>query len=223
MFDRDATNRSAVNEQKAIMAKYELGNCVRRNAAIAFFVTMSLACGPGAIFQGSAYAQGIGHAAGAEHMHGADGTGHGPPGHPRELRDVIGHDETTMPGLRGLNATPEESAELAVMFRNFETITREVMNMPNGIRSVTRSSDEKVMATMVSHVIGMIGRVEAGDDPKILIQSPTLDIFFARGDDIRSEVEITAEVIVVVQTSDDPDMRPRFRTWRIVECRLSTR
>ncbi len=197
MFDRDATNRSAVNEQKAIMAKYELGNCVRRKAAIAFCVTMGLACGPGAIFQGGAYAQGIGHAAGAEHMHGADGTG---------------HDETTMPGLRGLNATPEESAELAVMFRNFETITREVMNMPNGIRSVTRSSDEKVMAKMVSHVIGMIGRVEAGDDPKILIQSPTLDIFFARGDDIRSEVEITAEGIVVVQTSDDPDIVTALQT-----------
>lgn len=38
---------------------------------------------------------------GDAHMHGADGTG---------------HDEVNMPGLRGLDATPEESAELAVMF-----------------------------------------------------------------------------------------------------------
>jgi hypothetical protein len=49
------------------------------------------------------------------HGHGADGTG---------------HDEVTMPGLRGLNATPEESAELALMFRNFGTLTREVRTFP---------------------------------------------------------------------------------------------
>ena len=49
-------------------------------------------------------------------------------------------------------------------------------------------------------------------DPKIFIQSPTLDIFLARGDDIRSEVEITAEGIVVVQTSDDPDIVTALQT-----------
>lgn len=123
------------------------------------------------------------------HGHGADGTG---------------HDEVTMPGLRGANATDEESAELAVMFRNFETITREVTNLPDGIRTVTRSSDPEVMDALVSHVTGMIGRVEAGDDPQIFIQSPTLDIFFDRGDRIETEIDITDEGIVVVQTSDDP-------------------
>ena len=34
------------------------------------------------------------------------------------------HDEVNMPGLRGLDATPEESGELAAMFRNFEKIER---------------------------------------------------------------------------------------------------
>lgn len=123
--------------------------------------------------------------------HGADGTG---------------HDEVIMPGLRGLNATPEESAELATLFRHFETLTREVETLPDGIRTVTRSSDEAVMAALVSHVTGMIGRVEAGDDPQIFIQSPTLDIFFVRGDGIETEIDITDAGIVVVQTSDDPDL-----------------
>ncbi len=123
--------------------------------------------------------------------HGADGTG---------------HDEVIMPGLRGLNATPEESAELATLFRHFETLTREVENLPDGIRTVTRSSDEAVMEVLVSHVVGMIGRVEAGDDPQIFIQSPTLDIFFVRGDGIETEIDITDAGIVVVQTSDDPEL-----------------
>jgi len=125
------------------------------------------------------------------HGHGSDGTG---------------HDEINMPGLRGLNATPAESSELAVMFRNFETITREVTILPDGIRTITNSSDEDVMEALVSHVIGMIDRVENGDDPKIMIQSPTLDIFFTRGEAIRTEIDVTDEGIVVTQTSDDPDL-----------------
>ena len=131
------------------------------------------------------------HMSGGTHTHGADGTG---------------HDEINMPGLRGENATPEESAELAVMFRNFGTITREVTNLPNGIRTVTRSSDEEVMKQLVSHVFGMIRRVEDKDDPKILIQSRTLDVFFQRGDKIESEIELTDEGIVVTQTSQDTEL-----------------
>ena len=128
---------------------------------------------------------------GGMHMHGADGSG---------------HDEMTMPGLRGANATPEESAELAVMFRGFRTMTREVEILPDGIRTVTRSSDPEVMAVLVSHVVGMIDRVERGDDPEIFIQSPTLDIIFERGDAIETKVDVTDEGVVVVQTSDDPEV-----------------
>jgi hypothetical protein len=117
-----------------------------------------------------------------------------------------GHDEVNMPGLRGLNASEAESAELAVLFRNFQTISREVTNLPNGIRTVTRSSDKAVMDALVSHVAGMIGRVEAGDDPQIFIQSPTLDIFFDRGDQIETNIDVTNEGIVVVQTSEDADL-----------------
>ncbi|MGB5172341.1 MAG: hypothetical protein WBN69_12980 [Eudoraea sp.] len=119
---------------------------------------------------------------------------------------MMGHDEVNMPGLRGENATPEESAELAIMFRNFETITREVENLPNGIRTVTRSSDRDVMDALVSHSVGMIDRVGAKDNPKIFIQSPTLDLFFLHGDEIRSGVEMTDNGLVVVQTSDNPEL-----------------
>ena len=145
----------------------------------------------------TATAQMNGHGPGGGHGHGADGTG---------------HDEVNMPGLRGQSTTPEESAELAVLFRNFETITRDVTELPNGIRTVTRSSDKDVMTDLVSHVVGMIGRVESGDDPKIMIQSPTLDIFFARGDAIRSEIDVTDEGIVVIQTSDDPEVVAALQT-----------
>lgn len=131
------------------------------------------------------------------HGHGADGSG---------------HDEANMPGLRGENATKEESDELAVMFRNFDKITRSVTNLPNGIRSITSSEDEAIMAVLTSHVSGMINRVEEGNDPKIFIQSPTLDILFERRDQIKTKIETTEEGIVVVQTSDDSEVVKALHT-----------
>ena len=122
------------------------------------------------------------------------------------VAQISGHDMTNMPGLGGLDPTPEESAELAVMFNNFHLIDRTVENLPNGIRTVTNSTDEDVMAALVSHVVGMIDRVEDGRDPQIFIQSPTLDIFFLRGDRIATQIDVTDEGIVVVQTSDDPEL-----------------
>ncbi|MEY8120810.1 MULTISPECIES: hypothetical protein [unclassified Falsihalocynthiibacter] len=157
----------------------------RSKTLVGLVLAFILTVGSIVFFNGSVLAQMSGH------MHGADGTG---------------HDEVIMPGLRGTNASPEESAELAVMFRNFETISREVTVLPNGIRTVTRSSDEDVMAELISHVTGMINRVEEGDDPEIIIQSRTLDILFARGDRIQTEIEVTDTGIVVIQTSDDTEV-----------------
>lgn len=126
--------------------------------------------------------------------------------HDRHSTNGMGHDIKNMPGLRGANASQAESDELAVMFENFDTISREVTNLPNGIRTVTRSSDEAVMAVLVSHIIGMIDRVERGDDPQIFIQSPTLDILFLNGAEMQSQIDVTDEGIVVVRTSTDPDV-----------------
>lgn len=133
----------------------------------------------------------------AQAHHGADGSG---------------HDEINMPGLRGLNATPEESAEIGLLFRGFQTIERSVENLPNGIRTITYSSHAAVMEALVSHVTGMIGRVETGDNPLIMIQSPTLDIFFERGAELVTEIDVTDEGIVVLQTSDDADLVEAMHT-----------
>lgn len=133
--------------------------------------------------------QGGGH--GMIHGHGADGSG---------------HDEVTMPGLRGLDATPEESAEMALMFRNFRKLERSVMILPNGIATLTSASDPGVMDALVSHVTGMITRVEEGRDPQVFIQSPVLDIIFERRARLRTEIEMTDAGIKVTQTSDDPEL-----------------
>jgi len=149
-------------------------------------------------------------AVGAAVMYVAMSNDHGMMGH--HGGTMMQHDETNMPGLRGENASAQESADLAVMFNNFDTITREVENLPNGIRTVTRASDPAVMDALVNHSVGMIDRVGQLDDPKILIQSPTLDIFFLRGAEIISEVSVEDEGLVVIQTSEDPQIVKALQT-----------
>jgi hypothetical protein len=167
-------------------------------SAAASIVTPALAGGMILLLlAGAVTAQSVQHESHNGNMHGADGTG---------------HDEVNMPGLRGLNATSDESAEIAVLFQNFETLTRKVTNLPNGIRSVTHSSDAGVMDQLISHVTGMIDRVERASDPKIFIQSPTLEIFFARGSSIKSVVDVTEVGIIVTQTSDDPEVVSALHT-----------
>ncbi len=178
------------------MTKSGSGAGARRNAIVMLILFGLLAGGTSLYFRGPQFMKIMGHTGGM-HMHGQDGTG---------------HDEINMPGLKGENATPEESAELAIIFRNFKTLTREVTNLPDGIRTVTRSSDPSVMTNLVSHVTGMIGRVQSGQDPKIIIQSKTLDIFFARGQGITSNIDVTDEGIVVVQTSKEAEVVAALQT-----------
>jgi hypothetical protein len=149
-------------------------------------------------------------AAGAGSMYAAMSGDHGMMGH--HGGGMSQHDEVNMPGLQGENASAQESADLAVMFNNFDTITREVKKLPNGIRTVTRSSDPAVMDALVNHSVGMIDRVGQLDDPQILIQSRTLDIFFLRGEEIVSEVSIEDEGLVVIQTSDNPQIVKALHT-----------
>lgn len=170
-----------------------MGLLQHKPSRLALMLTAALAVGVG----GTYFAM-SGHSAGnGRHIHGAHGAA---------------HDEINMPGLRGENASPEESEEIAMLFRNFETITREVENLPNGIRTLTTSSDQAVMDALVSHSVGMIDRVGQLNDPKIMIQSLTLDIFFLRGEGITSNVEMTDTGLLVVQTSDDPELVVALQT-----------
>lgn len=171
------------------MDSHENKRSLFRSRTVAFVAVACLASG--GTFAFAQMGHHGGHSPAMIHGHGADGTG---------------HDEVNMPGLKGVDATPRESEELAIMFREFARIVRRVENLPDGIRTVTFSRDEELMAVIASHVVGMIERVDDGRDPQIMIQSPTLDIFFERTGAIQTELNMTDEGIVVVQTSDDPEI-----------------
>lgn len=120
----------------------------------------------------------------------------------RGMGSGMGHG---MMGMRGGSASATEMQELHQMFVDHTKIKRSVTNLPNGIRTLTESDDPEMTRTLVSHVAGMIKRVEEGRNPRLPMQSPQLEIIFRNKDKIKTSFEPTPKGITVTQTSDDPE------------------
>ena len=113
---------------------------------------------------------------------------------------------TMGPGMRGVghdSATMQQLRVIHTLFVDHDRIKRTVTNLPNGIRTVTESDDPQIAALLKTHVGDMIKRVGAGDDPGLPIESDALHAIFRDKDKIDTNVETTANGVVVVQTSDD--------------------
>ena len=134
------------------------------------------------------------HLAIYHHEHHLDGEGH------------MQHDEVNMPMLNGKDTTKLEVDELKALFNNFEKLTRSVEMLPNGIKTITETDDKELAIALIGHASGMINRVADQRNPEIPIQSDTLTPIFAGGKSIKTTMETTEKGIVVVQTSDDPEI-----------------
>jgi hypothetical protein len=142
----------------------------------------------------------MGHGMGMQHGHAMD---HGPMGMGRG--GGMGPGMMGMMGMMGGSATASEMQELHAMFVNHDRIRRTVTNLPNGIRTVTESDDPEITRILVSHVAGMLKRVEEGRNPRLPMQSPQLEVIFRNKDKIKTSVEPTTKGIVVTQTSQDAE------------------
>ena len=116
-----------------------------------------------------------------------------------------GHDEVNMPGLNGKDTTSDEVNDLKTLFQNHEGITRSVVLLPNGIKTITEATDETLRDAIVNHVTMMVTRLEEGRNPEVMIQSPTLDKLFAVYQDIETTIEMIEMGVAVVQTSTNPE------------------
>ncbi len=125
---------------------------------------------------------------------------HGGMGHHQE------HDEVNMPGLQGKDTTDQEVNDLKNIFTNHKKITRNVTNVPNGIKTITFSKDEKVRESIINHVSMMTTRMAENKNPEVMIQSPTLTELFKYYDQIETELEVTDTGIAVIQTSKNPEV-----------------
>lgn len=114
------------------------------------------------------------------------------------------HDEVNMPGLQGKDTTEAEVNDLKNIFKNHKKIKREVVNIENGIKTITESKDEKVRQSIIDHVTMMVTRMQEGKNPEVMIQSPTLTKLFDYYQEIDTEIELSDEGIALIQTSKNP-------------------
>jgi len=137
----------------------------------------------------------------AQQGHGA-GPGHRGMGSGMMMGRAMG---PGMMGIGGGSASATEMQELHQMFIDHTKIKRSVTNLPNGIRTLTESNNPEMTRILVSHVSGMIKRVEEGRNPRLPMQSPQLEIIFRNREKIKTSFEATPNGIDVIQTSDDAE------------------
>lgn len=80
-------------------------------------------------------------------------------------------------------------------------IRRTVINLPDGIQTVTESDDPKVAQTIKAHVASMSERLKDGREFNIF--STTLPVLFENRDKIKSTIEMTEKGSIVTRTSTD--------------------
>ena len=110
------------------------------------------------------------------------------------------------PGTMGSGrdvAAMAEMGDIHELFINHDRITRTVTNLPDGIRTVTESTDPRIAQVLRDHVTTMGQRVDAGSDPGLPIESEALRAIYRNHDKIHTTFEPTANGIVVLQTSTD--------------------
>jgi hypothetical protein len=100
------------------------------------------------------------------------------------------------PGMQG------DMQRLHQLLANRDKIQREVRNLPNGIDTVTRSSDAGVAQTLKTHVASMVRRLE--DGRPIRMRDPLFAEIFRNAEHISVKVEPLEDGVRVIETSDDP-------------------
>jgi hypothetical protein len=86
---------------------------------------------------------------------------------------------------------------------NNDRISRTVTNLPDGIRTVTESTDARLAGLIRTHVVTMDVRVRDGARLMVPMESEALRTIFRNRALIRTTIDTTAMGIRVVQTSAD--------------------
>ena len=147
-----------------------------------------------AILGATVLAAGIGvHAVTAFAQSGPAFMQHMGPGNP--AGSAMAHDAATMAQLGAIHD----------LFLNHDKITRTVVNLPDGIRTITESDDPRIAELLKGHVAEMGERVAVGDDPGLPIESDALHSLFRDYANIETTTEITEKGVVVIQTSTNPE------------------
>jgi hypothetical protein len=108
-----------------------------------------------------------------------------------------------MKGMAHDSATMAQMRMIHELVMNHQRITRSVLNLADGVRTVTESDDPFLARRIREHVVSMQQRLAAGDDPGLPMESPATHTIFLNYTKVRTVLDSTEKGVVVVQTSDD--------------------
>jgi hypothetical protein len=110
-----------------------------------------------------------------------------------------------MSGMQGMPGMAGAQGDMQLFHRllaSRDQIRREVVNLSNGIDTVTRSDNTEVAGVLKTHVAAMVKRVE--DGRAIHARDPLFAELFRQAKHIAVKVEELPDGVHVVETSDDP-------------------
>ncbi len=119
---------------------------------------------------------------------------------------VAGAQQAAMP-TTGMSHDASAIGDMLVIHElvaNHDRITRTVTNLPDGIRTVTESTDPQLAQRIKEHVANMHQRVGEGHDPDLPPETAAVHAMFSNHDKIQTTIEPTATGVVVTQRSADP-------------------
>ncbi len=108
-----------------------------------------------------------------------------------------------------MGGTMQEMSAIHRLLSNHENIQRSVKDIPNGVETVTTSSDPKLAAVIREHVGQMKQRIESGE--AIRQGDPLFREIFANHEHIHMSIEDVPGGVRVKETADEPRVVPLVR------------
>lgn len=104
------------------------------------------------------------------------------------------------PGQRGQMDQDHQAIQL--LLQNRQDIRRKVINLPNGVKTLTETDNAQLRPVLVGHVKSMYERLESGRP--IHQRDPLFRELFQHAKEITMKARPTATGIEVIETSDNP-------------------
>jgi hypothetical protein len=116
-------------------------------------------------------------------------------------RGCPGMTDPGCPGMMGDGAHAADMPVLHQLFAHRTEVTRRVVLRPDGIETVTESTNPEVTRLLQTHVASMLARVE--EQRAIHLRDPLFAELFRYADRIEATHELTSGGVRVVETSKD--------------------
>lgn len=106
-------------------------------------------------------------------------------------------------GMMG-SATSADMQTYMYMFAHHTEIARTVVDLPNGVRTVTESANPRITAQLQDHVSSMYAHVNDGQEVRCM--SDSLPTMFQNPQRYERRLELTPKGVAVTEVSNDPEL-----------------